>query len=200
MTRKRPHTVHDHALLEAVAQSVAPLSKAGARKPAEKPATKSAAAPPSVRPQQSNGKASLALSPSPPVQPAKPVGPPPLAAFDRRTSQKMVRGQADIDARIDLHGLSLEMARFHLLDFLGNRRSRGARLVLVITGKGASPFSSHTLHGQVHFDTPEREGKLRRALPRWLEDAAFRQHVIGFQPAHPRHGGGGAFYVKLRKV
>jgi DNA-nicking Smr family endonuclease len=22
---------------------------------------------------------------------------------------------------------------------------------------------------------------------------------VGFQPAHPKHGGGGAFYVKLRK-
>jgi DNA-nicking Smr family endonuclease len=23
--------------------------------------------------------------------------------------------------------------------------------------------------------------------------------VSGFQPAHPKHGGGGAFYVKLRR-
>lgn len=111
----------------------------------------------------------------------------------------MLRGQAEIDARIDLHGLAVEMARFHLLEFLAHRRSRGARTVLVITGKGASPFAGHLLHGVNQHDVPERQGKLRRALPRWLEEAVFREHVIGFQPAHPRHGGGGAFYVKLRK-
>ena len=197
MTRKRIHTVDDHELWEAVTKSVTPMVKA-TRKEVVKPDKPRTPAPPAKMPRR---HAAAVPQPVPAAKPSenKPSGPPPLAAFDRRTSQKMVRGQADIDARIDLHGLSIEMARFHLLDFLSTRRSRGARVVLVITGKGASPFSSHTLHGQVHFDTPEREGKLRRALPRWLEDAAFRIHVIGYQPAHPRHGGGGAFYVKLRK-
>lgn len=199
MSRKRSFTVADHELWTSVAQSVVPLAKSR-KKAKEVPAPAklpSAVLPPKAKPLQQSPVMAAGL---PARQAPAPSAPPPLAAFDRRTSQKMVRGQAEIDARIDLHGLSLEMARFHLLDFLSNRRSRGARLVLVITGKGASPFSSHTLHGQVHFDTPEREGKLRRALPRWLEDPAFRSHVVGFQPAHPRHGGGGAFYVKLRKV
>ncbi len=103
------------------------------------------------------------------------------------------------EARIDLHGENLENARFALLHFLSSRRMHGLRMVLVITGKGASPFARHTLHGLSHFHTPEREGKLRRELPRWLDEAQFRIHVVGFQPAHPRHGGGGAFYVRLRK-
>jgi DNA-nicking Smr family endonuclease len=70
----------------------------------------------------------------------------------------------------------------------------------VITGKGSSPFARHTLHGHSHFHTPEREGKLRREVPMWFHDVEFRKHIIGFQPAHPRHGGGGAFYVKLRRT
>jgi len=125
--------------------------------------------------------------------------PPELATFERRTAQKLGRGQLEPEARIDLHGENLENARFALLHFLSARRMQGLRLVLVITGKGASPFARHTLHGLTHFNTPERQGKLRRELPLWLEEAQFRIHVVGFQPAHPRHGGGGAFYVKLRK-
>jgi DNA-nicking Smr family endonuclease len=50
-----------------------------------------------------------------------------------------------------------------------------------------------------HFHAPEREGRLRRELPHWLAEDLFRQHVVGFQPSHPRHGGGGAFYLRLRK-
>jgi DNA-nicking Smr family endonuclease len=69
----------------------------------------------------------------------------------------------------------------------------------VITGKGASPFTQHTLHGADHYHAPERQGRLRRLAPEWFHEREFRQHIAGFQPAHPRHGGGGAFYVRLRK-
>jgi DNA-nicking Smr family endonuclease len=72
--------------------------------------------------------------------------------------------------------------------------------VLVITGKGESQFARHTLHGATHFNTPERRGKLRRMVPDWLHEPEFRALVSGFQPAHPKHGGGGAFYVKLRRA
>lgn len=124
---------------------------------------------------------------------------PPLQALDRRTAQKLGRGQIEPDARIDLHGDSLETARMKLAHFIARQRQDGAKLVLVITGKGASPYARHTLHGHAHFHTPEREGRLRREVPRWLAEDLFRQHVVGFQPSHPRHGGGGAFYVRLRK-
>ena len=127
------------------------------------------------------------------------TSPPPLASFDRRTAQKLGRGKLEPEARLDLHGSGLEDARFALLQFLASRRAQGIRMVLVITGKGASPFAQHTLHGVSHFHSPERQGKLRREVPHWLEEAQFRIHVVGFQPAHPRHGGGGAYYVRLRK-
>jgi DNA-nicking Smr family endonuclease len=125
---------------------------------------------------------------------------PPITGFDRRTEQKLTRGNVEIESRLDLHGMGLEEARIRLLDFLSQRRMQGFRLVLVITGKGTSPFSGHTLHGRDHFYAPEREGRLRRQLPEWLHEAQFRAHVSGFQQAHPKHGGGGAFYVKLRRI
>lgn len=128
------------------------------------------------------------------------IHPPAISSFDRRTAQRLGRGTVEPESRIDLHGENLETARFALLNFISRQRQFGNRLVLVITGKGSSPFARHTLHGHSHFHTPEREGKLRREVPIWFHDVEFRKHIIGFQPAHPRHGGGGAFYVKLRRT
>ena len=185
MTKKR-FEVPDQALWEEVKTSVSPMKRA--RRSKAKIEIPPAAA---------------ALFSKPvPIQhvprPARTTAPA-LAAFDRRTAQKLGRGQSEPEARIDLHGETLENARFALLHFLSSRRMQGMRLVLVITGKGASPFARHTLHGIKHFNTPEREGKIRRELQMWLEETQFRVHVVGFQPSHPRHGGGGAFYVRLRK-
>lgn len=131
---------------------------------------------------------------------AKAGVPPPLASFDRRMAQRLSRGQLDPDARIDLHGDGLEVARIKLFHFIERQRREGNRLLLVITGKGASPFGRHTLHGVGFYHAPEREGRLRREVPMWLHEAPFRDHVSGFQPAHPRHGGGGAFYLRLRRM
>ncbi len=119
--------------------------------------------------------------------------------LDRRSRQKMARGNVMIEARLDLHGMGAEMARSRLRSFISECRMRGLRTVLVITGKGASPFTRHTLHGHEHWHAPERQGRLRRLVPQWLHEHDFAHHVAGFQPAHPRHGGGGAFYVRLRR-
>jgi DNA-nicking Smr family endonuclease len=182
MTQKTPH-VPDFELWEEVARSVKPLRVRAKPRPSS-PAT---VPKPHV---------------SAPVQKARQVWqePPPITGFDRRTARKFTRGNVGIDARLDLHGAGIEMARLRLLDFIHRARAEGASVVLVITGKGDSPFSRHTLHGQDAFHTPERQGRLRRLVPDWLHEPEFRAHVSGFQPAHPKHGGGGAFYVKLRRV
>ena len=126
--------------------------------------------------------------------------PPPLTGLDRRTAQRLTRGQVDIERRLDLHGSGIEVARVQLMSFLREAQAAGARNVLVITGKGDSPFSRHTLHGSGHFHAPERAGRLRRLVTEWFHEADFRSLVAGFQPAHPRHGGGGAFYVRVRRI
>ena len=182
--KKKFFEVHDRGLWDEVARSIRPLGKSALKASAASPAFSKPLAP--FMPQK--------------TAPPRSSNPPPLASFDRRTGQRLLRGKAEIESRLDLHGLTLEEARIRLLDFITHRRSQGLRLVLVITGKGASPFSGHTLHGRDHFHAPEREGRLRRQLPEWLHEAAFRAHVSGFQPAHPKHGGGGAFYVKLRRI
>jgi len=126
--------------------------------------------------------------------------PPQITGLDRRTTQRLTRGQVDLERRLDLHGTGIEMARVNLLRFLREAQAEGARNVLVITGKGDSPFSRHTLHGAGHFHAPERAGRLRRLVTEWFHEAEFRSLVAGFQPAHPKHGGGGAYYVRVRRI
>jgi len=123
-----------------------------------------------------------------------------FTGLDRRQQQRLLRGKVEIDARLDLHGETMESARLKLLQFLLASAKQGNRTVLVITGKGSSQFTRHTLHGRRYHHSDSRNGRLRNALPDWLHEAEFRSLVSGFQPAHPKHGGGGAVYIKLRNL
>jgi DNA-nicking Smr family endonuclease len=115
---------------------------------------------------------------------------PPLAPLGRRLRKRVARGSHDIDGRLDLHGMTQSMAHGALLNFLRATRARGGGLVLVITGKGAGGGD----------DLDSERGVLRRQVPMWLTRPEFRRHVVGFEPAGVRHGGGGALYVRLRKL
>jgi DNA-nicking Smr family endonuclease len=191
---RKPFQPEDHALWDEVKRSIAPLR---IKKPGKTKSKLAAVTTPKAR--LAEARTHVAHHTPIVTRPAR-TSPPPLASFDRRTAQKLNRGQSEPDARLDLHGEGVETARIKLLHFLASQRHQGARLVLVITGKGASPFTRHTLHGMSHFHSPEREGRLRREVPLWLHEEGFRLHAVGFQPAHPRHGGGGAFYVRLRRT
>jgi DNA-nicking Smr family endonuclease len=65
------------------------------------------------------------------------------------------------------------------------------RLVLVITGKGKAKSQPGPI--------PARVGVLRHQVPQWLRLAPLRPLVLHVEPAHRRHGGEGAYYVKLRR-
>jgi DNA-nicking Smr family endonuclease len=127
--------------------------------------------------------AASAVSPPPPPAPKKP---PAIAPLDRKAKQKIARGRAAIDGRLDLHGHTQAEAHDALLRFLRRVQGRGGRVVLVITGKG----------GRGEND----RGVLKRAVPLWLVLPEFRELVIGFDAAAIPHGGEGALYVRLRKT
>lgn len=125
----------------------------------------------------------------PQPSPPEPPEPPPLGGFDRREAKQLGTGRLGIEARIDLHGMRQREAHAALRAFLARAHGRGQRHVLVITGKGGAR-------------TPEsgEPGVLRREVPRWLGEPAFRQWVVSYTRAAPRHGGEGALYVRLRKT
>ncbi len=123
---------------------------------------------------------------------AKPIAearqdPPPREAGDRRAR----RGRVEIEARIDLHGLRFDEARRALLSFLQRAQGQGLRSTLVITGKGA-------MQRRDAFSN-ENRGVIRASFTDWLAEPAFAGLVWGYAPAHRRHGGGGAFYVFVKK-
>lgn len=179
--RKRGLSEEDRALWESVAKQVKPLRK---RPRVLKP--------PAVSPEAETYAAARQVAPKPIatpriIPPSRPE-PPPLAPIGRRERSQLSRGRKEIDARLDLHGMTQIRAHRVLLTFLQRAHSHGLTFVLVITGKG-----------KVGGAEAER-GVLRRQVPQWLSLPEFRSLVVGFEEAHIGHGGEGALYVRVRRV
>lgn len=182
--RSRPLSEAERALWDGITRSIAPLKRrkvAATLPPGEtspgddKPKGKAAAKP---------------LAGSTPAAPRSQATPPPLAPLGRRMKQKVARGSEPIDRRIDLHGMTQSEAHHALARFLRSAQREGARLVLVITGKGARSDA----------DAFAERGVLKRQVPLWLESAELRPLVVGFENAGIGHGGQGALYVRVRRV
>ena len=129
---------------------------------------------------------------SPADRPAKPSTPPPLAPIERRLKRELSRGRAAIDGALDLHGLTQAEAHQASRGFLRHSQTRGARLVIIVTGKGGvtDEFSGW----------PNERGVLKRLTPQWLRESDLRSVVLGFEEAGRAHGGSGALYVRLRRL
>ena len=178
--RKRSLSEEELALWESVAKQTKPLRKRhrAAKPPAladvEAPATAKPAA--VTRPPPS---ATIPLAPKPAT--------PPLAPLGRRERSQLSRGRKEIEARLDLHGMTQTRAHRALSGFLHRAQGDGLTLVLVITGKGKMGAESE-------------RGVLRRQVPHWLNLPEFRPFVVGFEEAHIGHGGSGALYVRIRRA
>ncbi|TGY92498.1 MULTISPECIES: Smr/MutS family protein [Marinicauda] len=130
-------------------------------------------------------------------------GPPheaPRRPAERGNEKRVRRGRIEVEARIDLHGMTEASARRSLLSFLRRSRDEGCRTVLVITGKGAGQRALDARRFQAWTpDERKLPGVLRRSFTGWLGESAFASIVSGYASAAPRHGGSGAFYVMLRR-
>ena len=177
MTRRRHLSEEERTLWGGVARSIKPLRRSpqSAQEHADPPVGGGGAAPPPPPVAR------------PDVSPVKKA--PPLAPLGRRLRQRVARGREPIDDRIDLHGMTQSQAHAALADFLRGAQAAGARMVLVVTGKGRGG-------GQPAMDG---RGVLRRQVPMWLSMPEFRSLVVGFDDAHLGHGGQGALYVRLRR-
>ena len=170
MSAKRPRA--DEAdLWQWATRDAKPLRARTPRAPAPKPR---------AEPKPASGPAAAPMVSPRPVLPELSHGASP--GVDRRTAERLHRGQMEIDGRIDLHGMTQSEAHDALAAFMDKAEGRGWRCVLVITGKG-------TRGG----------GVLRAAVPRWLNLAPHRARILSFGAARPKDGGDGALYVLLRR-
>jgi DNA-nicking Smr family endonuclease len=180
-----------------VTQTVAPITgRASEPRIPEAPPAPPVAAPDAKHPQHIRGfKAPFLPGYTPPPQYAAPGYAPglaPLSPIERRLKQRLSRGRAEVDAVMDLHGLRQDQAHGVLRQFLFTAQASGAKLVLVITGKGGRSPDLSSYHSET--------GVLRRAAPQWLRAPEMRGVVIGFEEAAHHHGGAGAIYVRIRRL
>jgi len=178
--RKRSLSEEERALWESVAKQTKPLRKR--HRAAKPPALPDAAPPAAARPAAAPRPPQPVKIPSPPKPEA-----PPLAPIGRRERSQLSRGRKEIDARLDLHGMTQTRAHRALSAFLQRAQGDGLTFVLIITGKGKMGAESE-------------RGVLRRQVPQWLGLPEFRSLVVGFEEAHIGHGGEGALYVRIRRA
>ena len=111
--------------------------------------------------------------------------------MDSKAFGKLKRGKLRPEGRIDLHGMTLDRAHPALTKFILGSHAKGRRLVLVITGKGKMRDEGGPI--------PVRHGVLRHQVPQWLSMPPLSSAVLQVSQAHISHGGGGAYYVYLRR-
>jgi DNA-nicking Smr family endonuclease len=178
--RKRGLSEEERALWESVAKQIKPLRK---RPRAAKPETvETASVPTPVAHPKIPASAKILRAPKPEAPAA-----PPLAPLGRRERSQLSRGKKQIDARLDLHGMTQTRAHHALSGFLHRAHHDGLTFVLIVTGKGKMGAESE-------------RGVLRRQVPHWLGLPEFRSLVVGFEEAHIGHGGEGALYVRIRRA
>lgn len=96
--------------------------------------------------------------------------------------RKLRLGQYQVEARLDLHRMTVEKARVEVFGFIRDCLRYGLRSVLILHGKGQR--------------NPDNIALLKSYLAKWLPEL---EAVMAFHSAQPHHGGTGAVYVMLRK-
>ena len=103
--------------------------------------------------------------------------------LQHRLLHKLRRGQYAVGAELDLHGMTVPVARQAVAEFLHQCRLRNIRCARIIHGKG---------RGSRHAG-PVLKGK----VDHWLRQ---RDEVLAFCTARPVDGGTGAVYVLLKRL
>ena len=95
---------------------------------------------------------------------------------------------------IDLHGCTLQEANTLIQKFINHSYDEGISKITVVTGKG--------LHSNVEKDpyVSKNLSILKHSVPEFIQnDADLMKKIIEIKGANIEDGGGGAFYIFLKK-
>ena len=98
--------------------------------------------------------------------------------------RKLKQGRYDMEARLDLHRMSVQHARREIFEFIAECHAMGLRSLLLVHGKGERQPDKAAV------------GVLKGYVNAWLREL---EPVQAFHSAQPQHGGTGAVYVLLSK-
>jgi len=172
----------DWALWQSVAEQSKPLPGKSLKNPINP--VKDQPKKPTLKPKSAKLRdMTMALPAALPVLPELSAGM--FAGLDKRTAQRLKRGQLKIEARLDLHHMTQAEAHQALIHFATDSVATERRTVIVITGKGLKRT------GEV--------GVLRTMVPRWLNLPPLRAQIVAFCEAAPKDGSSGALYLRLKK-
>jgi len=95
---------------------------------------------------------------------------------------------------LDLHGYSLDDANLKVKQFIEESFNYGTEKLIIVTGKG--------IHSQNEKDPyiSKKLGILRYSVPEYINgNVSLSSLIKELSPARIEDGGGGAFYIYLRK-
>lgn len=131
---------------------------------------------------------SLALQDVKPLKGKRRMPPPPISVEELRrkpikakTPVLRVAARSIYDGKLDLHGMTEAGAYQTLILFLKAELARGAKKLLIITGKGSG-----------------LSGVLRTQVPRWLDVEPFASALRSVEVAPPNLGGDGAYLITVK--
>lgn len=91
--------------------------------------------------------------------------------------KKVEQGEYPLETKLDLHGDTLESARYKLCERLQKAYDAQQRCILIIHGKG-------------------RQAKMKNYVVHWLKQIPL---VLFFCSAQPKDGGSGSLYVMIKR-
>jgi DNA-nicking Smr family endonuclease len=175
----------DSGLWKAVTKDVKPIKRTAPARAKPEAAKEAALAQPKKQGGVAPARPALPARPKPPAAaPARELSHGQASGVDKRTMDRLRRGQLPVEAEIDLHGHILDEAHRVLNAFIAGHAAAGRRCVRVITGKGSFRQGG---------------GVLKTAVPRWLNESPLRDGILAFSHARRDDGGEGALYVLLRR-
>ena len=111
--------------------------------------------------------------------------------IDASTAKKFKDGKFRIEAELDLHGCTEDIAFDKVIDFVKDAYIKGKRCIAIITGKG--------LHADTDTDIFKNRGVLKERVPQWLNLPEIRPLILAIDHPLPKDGGSGVIKILLRR-